>query len=137
MMVEPLKPGPELDALVAERVMGWSQIHLGSRSSHRGEFGTRMHGETGYYGIRPGDQDTLITRVKSYSTDMAAAWGAVDCMREKHQATFRLFTNRYDEVARCRFLFDSLDLNMDLVEGQTAPHAICLAALKALSSSDG
>src|ERR1044071_8572651 len=65
MAVEELKPGPALDALVAEAVMGWKDVR-------------RESGGTGYRGKRPDKLGRFrAARVPPYSTEPreAAALG--------------------------------------------------------------
>lgn len=111
-----MKPGIELDALIAEKVMRHSVEDI------RGIGGTwnRRNDETGY-------------RLLCYSTDIEDAWVAVDKMIadgwEVSEAGYGMATRKWD------FTFN----NGSCWPGplcDTASHAICLAALKAVGHND-
>ena len=93
-----LQAGHELDALVAEKVMGWA----------------------------PGERGT-----PAFSTSIAAAWEVVEKMRaDKLSVTL----TGYWEGSTGKWWVNVLD-NVETVatvRTDTAPHAICLAALKAV-----
>jgi hypothetical protein len=102
-----------LDALVAEKVMGWRW-----EDCFRAYTGvlTVRHEE---YGGPP-----------FYSTDIAAAWDVVEKMRERRADFYIRFVSTWTVE------FDSVagDYN-GYTDGDTAPLAICLAALKAVEKS--
>lgn len=109
--------GRELDALIAEKVMGWKVFRNGEHGPHRWEAET--------------DRGTLRVIDSSYSgdgfspsTDIAAAWEVVEKVR-KEAGDFQLALVDYGSAWAARFDKASA------VE-RTAPHAICLAALKAV-----
>jgi len=103
-----MKPGKELDALVAEKVMG---IKLASNES--------------LWFKNP-------TMIKPYSTDIEAAWELVGQIFGIHELQFQvdgmptrwtaMFYHHYFKEKNFRETCD------------TAPHAICLAALKAVNA---
>lgn len=67
MDISNLQPGRELDALVAERVMGWLNIHRDAYTPYgRDVCGTDPSGEGGW------DKNGRMA-VRHYSTDIAAA----------------------------------------------------------------
>ncbi len=120
-----LKPGRELDALVAEKVMGLKIVVKvwGTGKKYR----SFSVGEPDYIYSSDRPEGELINSVPRYSTDIAAAWEVV----EKLGQHFQLFSptdNRPSWEARFR------DGRFKLVtaEAATGPHAICLAALKAV-----
>ena len=102
-----MKPGRELDALVAEKVMGFTPAV--------GPSGTR-------YGFVGG------SHLPAYSTDIAAAWRLMDHFKGDEQHPMVRYDGKRPEgkprwtavVRTCRG------------DADTAPHAICLAALKAV-----
>ncbi len=101
--MESLKPGRELDALIAEKVMGYQK---GIKIAHTGAQLWTTGGAS--FSFHP-------------STDIAAAWEVVERLQRHNITISRDITGRWfvkyatiDEVA------------------ETAPHAICLAALKAV-----
>ena len=114
-MDEQMQPGPGLDAAVAAA--------LGRHHMLKG------------YGVPPELPDARLiegcARIPKYSTDIAAAWLVVE----------RLKAKGYDiEIG-----YDSVDCSWvasfmkgekwGIVTVETAPHAICLAALEALEPS--
>jgi hypothetical protein len=123
-----MKAGPELDALVAERVMGWT-IYSNDRKYQQG---WSEHSEG-----TPMD-------IPSYSTDIAAAWEVVERVNflDKYSRDFLLQrecidVDPYRWVWFAWFRKDGVDENVDTsARCETAPHAICLAALKAVTQSD-
>lgn len=117
-----MKPSRELDALVAERVMGWTEI----------ESKGHVFIESQILGVKPGTIASATGYkpkfvVPHYSTDIAAAWDVVG--KFDYLYLFRgksMFDGKYE----CKLVgVDSFDF---CAYGETAPHAICLAALKAL-----
>lgn len=107
----------ELDALVAEKVMGWARLQPGND-----EIGWK----TG-----PGALD--LSGLPEFSTDIAAAWEVVEEIRRRGLAP---------EIALLAYGkawgvgFKSWRSNTTLTPANfvhaSAPHAICLAALKAV-----
>jgi len=91
-----MKAGRELDALIAERVMGEM------------------------WGVGPNLEDTL----PHYSTQIADAWLVVEKMRPY----FEIYCDGGGWVAR----FGWADAGTLAAYADTAPLAICLAALKAV-----
>lgn len=112
--------GRELDALIAEKVMG----HIISED--------RVFAQT--YGFTDPrvetSQDRMLRRVlANYSTDISAAWGVV----EKIGLNIILESEsniESNEAWCCNFWNYSTDRIR--ARGQSAPHAICLAALEAV-----
>lgn len=112
-----MKPGRELDTLIAEKIFGW---HLD---------------EHNMWAI-PGNTFLIYascTNIPSYSTDISAAWEVV----EKFKAVTRLEKRFNDDTTKW-----FCELSLGIGEGcctayaETAPHAICLAALEATQLSD-
>lgn len=114
----------KLDALVAEKVMGWKDI---SGPDH----GIDMwQTPEGHRGIRGKD-------IPSYSTDIAAAWEVAEKLS---QLCFGLW--RVGDEWECeldsndgRFLVAGDSVHV-FGSGISAPLAICLAALKAVGVSE-
>lgn len=119
-----LQAGRELDAMIAEKVMGWAPV------LHYGERGT------GYWAPSGCESDgAWVTDgdVPFYSADMAAAWEVVEEMARRGW--------KVDVQSRCPPRW-AVHVNFALpITGRvfersdSAPHAICLAALKALEVS--
>jgi hypothetical protein len=103
-----MQPGRELDALVAERVMGWTDFW--------------RRGEHILYGYPPVERSMGIDAerhpVPHYSTDITAAWELV----EKFRLTVTPWSTQgwIATVEPGEGWYSPAD---------TAPHAICLAAL--------
>jgi hypothetical protein len=111
-----VKPGRELDALVAEKVMG---IEV-----DRAPWGELYVGKEGY------------DVVPAYSTDIAAAWEVVEKVTRETEKRFTLWQAPTYYVARFKhydYWHEGCDSRQALqAKADTAPHAICLAALKAV-----
>jgi hypothetical protein len=112
-----MNTGRELDALVAEKVMGWRDVSDG-------------------YGTPP--EATLweaIHIIPHYSTDIAAAWQVVERMRDQG------WTSHYTDLSldsrepwHSWHFTGTTPPNGPTLSAQasTVPHAICLAALRAV-----
>jgi hypothetical protein len=115
-----MKAGPELDKLIAEKVMKWKF----SQSSFE-------QYEPSYWADDSGKK--VWTRHFSPSTDAAAAWKAVEKLTElKVWGSFRI---KYCSIfKRWNVGWEWRDHGSSGVEfesvSESAPHAICLAALK-------
>jgi Phage ABA sandwich domain len=118
--VSELKAGRELDALVAEKVMGWTQV----RNSKPEGFSSLWRGRP------PGNLATLRT-IPDYSTDISDAWKVVEKVDNRNgvareMGVLTASISRYDNGYTVRFFNSG-------VTADTAPLAICLAALKAVA----
>lgn len=107
-----MKAGRELDALIAEKVMG-------------GKIGA------GFYMKWPGENGWK--RIANYSTDIVAAWEVVEKLKSPFHFDLWRAPYRAKEISWSCSFSKSIDAR-DIVRGdaETAPHAICLAALKAV-----
>lgn len=112
-----MEAGPELNALVAEKVMGLKNV--GMRNHVQGE---DLFGE---------DQDGDTVWVPAYSTDIAAAWLVVDKMRQNGRVYLQGRLNSW--TFRCSP--DGIELFE--ADAPTAPLAICRAALAAVGVEAG
>lgn len=117
-----MNAGRELDALVAEKVMGWTWDENTAWSP------------TGSRNARVADGD-LWWWLPPYSTDIAAAWEVVERIRERWELTI-------DSSHRDPFNEYSLEWTIDLREhylstipdipcfsSASLPHLVCLVAL--------
>ena len=107
-----MKPGPELDALVAKGVMGWNW-QIDSPTAHL------------RYCTVPTKKMPDTRRLFSPSTDIAAAWEVVEHWTNDggwFVMTFRHFDNDW---------YCSLGKHDNDVIADTMPLAVCLSALKA------
>lgn len=116
--MEDLKPGRELDALIADRVMGFRESLLGARTQFEYETIRRK------IGLCP-----------EYSTDIAAAWAVVDRVWGVEWFRVEKTMSIKDEwvwgAGNIEAICGELLIEEDVI-GVSAPHAICLAALKAV-----
>lgn len=124
MTTEQRQPGRELDALVAEKVMGW-----------RVDFDSRRHWTeladisldrlvfTEPNGIFHGEQS--INDIPPYSTDVGTAWQVVERMKERGGCNVLTYPSG---VVQCWINGEHHAV------ANTAPHAICLAALRAIGA---
>lgn len=116
-----MKPGRELDALIAEKVMGLIVTEQGFCGHPITKGGGRVHGT---------DMGWWATVLPFYSTDIAAAWEVVERMREKgFNFQIHNVNERKNWVA---FFWKKGIVGDPYVSSETlTPYAICLAALKA------
>lgn len=121
-----MKPGSELDALVAEKVMGWKPNYPGGWPHPPKDVPNRKR-------FLNKDGETVIP---NYSTDIAAVWEVVNKMRENGFESY-LIGGPSAEVKSgrmpsfgCRFFDGNQKMAFVRSEADSAPHAICLAALK-------
>ncbi|NTZ20912.1 hypothetical protein EXW96_26355 [Paenibacillus sp. JMULE4] len=107
-----MEPGREMDALVAEKVMGYT-----------------THGQ-----FR--DKDGVRVMIDRYSTDISAAWEVVDKMSKTHfseMAMTELEDGAWGWMARfILVLNEPYTVNGYRATAKTAPEAICKAALLAV-----
>lgn len=122
-------PGPELDALVAEKVMGWHRSGDDLWAQWLKEDGS----ETWYYVQAP----TLDTACRDWepSRDIRAAWEVVLAVWDRGLGWMLVAPNHDGskwEAYQATSCADPDFGDWCVPNGQTAPHAICLAALKAV-----
>ena len=117
-----MKPGRELDMLVAEKVMGWSNSIGSARSDHM-------------WGIMDFDDKgpVLAANFPSYSEDIAAAWELMEKLKGPEMGvsicTLWEQPNTFKWIAKIEFLGTE---RFEFAVEESAAHAICLAALKAI-----
>jgi hypothetical protein len=131
-----MKPGKELDALVAEKVMG---LVLGFMSEEDIEPSVVVDQATMSFDVIP-----------HYSTDIAAAWEILEKFQKEGKGFLVVSHMEYVKGAKSEqwgwsvmnrdngyygYALDGWDEDDTFeVFGETAPHAICLAALRALGA---
>lgn len=118
-----MQPGRELDALVAEKVMG---LPVKWATDPYREIGMPEKGRQPYLKGVAGGVYYDWADVPKYSTDIAAAWAVVERFTRLNYDV-ALHTTR--EGWTCAFRGALL---ADAAQAPTAAHAICLAALKAV-----
>jgi hypothetical protein len=125
--------GPELDALVAEKVMGIKPRAV----RPAGEVGTApvlVYTDNRYFadGCQPREQleRALEARPRPYSTDIAAAWEVVERLRltvTPHLDSWRAARCNWGQSGEINAV--GMTNSRPWVEAETAPLAICRAAL--------
>lgn len=132
-----MNAGPDLDALIAEKIFGWSEIQSVKA----------IHGNQ-YQGYDPNDVPSQFTGyrpkrvVPQYSTDIAAAWKVVEKLNlfEEYSLSKSIVGQFPGENGKWKIETYELDSmgslgemsHFTFAEAETAPLAICLAALKAI-----
>ena len=136
--IDTVPAGREMDALVAERVMGWKNLHWveGGKKDN-------ASWPTGWYGDGPENEVYLY---KNYSTDIAAAWEVVKNLIER-KYEWQMEMERYGE--RVIFECHICDTQhggwsgesqwyerLSDAKGDSAPLAICRAALRSVLTGE-
>lgn len=123
-----MKPGRELDALIAEKVMGCKV--LWQASSVYGPYCGCLSGSRFQEGPHSGP-NRFDENLKDYSTDISAAWEVAKKLANmlgvhgEFQIRYVSFNGEWHVDTESSGLIVH-------VAAETAPHAICLAALKAV-----
>jgi hypothetical protein len=113
-----MKAGPDLDLLIARKVMHLEEAYI----SYQGVVFKKWMPTCYWWECAP-----------SYSTDISAAWEVV----EKIQRTGLILIPSTYTIAQEDLVADRDDYGWDWsVEGDSMPHAICLAALHILEASE-
>lgn len=117
-----MKPGQEMDALVAEKVMGWT-IYDPRENPEYYEPGGRVYGQP------VGRIDDVAREIPKLSTDIGAAWMVVEKMREMGKyVSVECYSGKSHEI------FPYIcDIEDTATNAKTAPWAICVAALREVS----
>ena len=134
-----MKAGPEMDALVAERVMGcpppWEhEMHTSEDSYYDFCLRCRAKGPDVYGWEGPAEKE--CPRAKFYSTDIEPAWQVVDKMLTKPHLYFKL--HRWgDDVFVGMEGFENMQAVRLFGSAAEIPLLICRAALMALEKANG
>ena len=112
-MIDEIAASRDTDALIAKNVMGWKSI-------------TKRRTGDDYTGYNPGG---VIDYVPHYSTGIEAAWEVVEKMRERYTFCELSLASHADKMITFNINHYSADYT-GLAD--TAPLAICRAALKAM-----
>ena len=124
-----MKAGRELDALVAEKVMGW---HQSERQPYI------FHNDDGYPYVLDKEYNLRCPHSKFLpSTSIAAAWRVVEKFCDEKSANFpqdvHVEWNGFHWFCYLN-TEQMIATENDAITADTAPLAICLAALKAVES---
>ena len=111
--IRAMKPGPELDAAIAEKVMGWPAYDYG-------------------FDVVFTLPDGNVKRLENWepSTSIFNAFEVVEAMR-KNGERFLSLSITDDDIEQWKCLYYD-GMQRAYAFGETAPHAICLAALLAV-----
>jgi len=120
MNIDDMPAGREMDAIIAEKVMG-AKIQWIDLSPPFGR------GRNLFYGEGEPNENQPIER---YSTEISAAWGIVEKMREHNSFGPRSFWLWSSLGSLVTWHADFYDEPTQGSEANTAPLAICRAALK-------
>jgi hypothetical protein len=125
-MPDPLPAGRELDALVAEKVMGWIDV---KKHPIANAFGQAVMED--YVG-KPASTAPQPVLVPRYSTMIQEAWKVADKLRGDAQFVAVISGKGPQGVQPwiCKVNREGSFLEE---RADTAPHAICLAALKGIA----
>jgi hypothetical protein len=108
----------ELDALVAEKVMGWDKCPCGNPECDM---------------WHTADRSDLSAKLPHYSADIAAAWEVVEKLKESGRVVVvKADGLRGAGAAGYTVLIDGLPR----VDAHSAARAVCVAALKAAESQE-
>lgn len=120
----------EIDRLIAEKIMGWTDIKYEIAGFGDGRNNTIEGPWSEWRGKRSAAPWILSESIPYYSTDITLAWEIVD--RLVYKWDFILYRDSgfgwtvYDGPR-------SLEDRMSLANAETAPLAICLAALRVMN----
>lgn len=109
-----MKPGRELDALVAEKVMGWKWDEASAWSPSGSKYARdypNMNGDSWWW-------------LPEYSTDIAAAMKVLTHVMKSYRKKISIET----------YEGEAWSIKPCGTSSRSLPHAICLAALKALGA---
>lgn len=112
----------ELDKLIAEKIMGWTELEFKN---------PQYAGSVELYGAKPGERASPYTGAKAkyvvpkYSTDISAAWEVVEKLKWAEPEI------SWSDEQHCWHAMFRKGRSSGVSSGaDTAPLAICLAALK-------
>ena len=129
-----MEAGRELDALVAKHVMEWEDI-----SEQYPGCSPKWFVPDEKFARKRGGTRILELLCPAFSTDISAAWEVVEKLRTDH--IFSLEGEEHEKHRRnlwtARFLYEATDGGEYGAFAASAPHAICLAALKAVGVEMG
>ncbi len=121
--IDQMEAGPEMDALVAEFMIGWRRAP--SEDDPAGWCWVTEHGRT---------RGSATALMPTYSTNIAAAWQVVEKLKERFSSVLVETNPRqyYVDIVTDKGTPSYYRTVAD-AEADTAPLAICRAALKAVN----
>ena len=130
--MDKMEAGPEMDALVAERVMVWTKIDTWHGEPLAEGWNGFWDGEWIVWTERPLSDEEDQSKPWTPSTDISAAWPVVEKLQSM-EITIRFHPQHRGPWKVTLFGLDG-DLTFITEFADTAPLAICRAALKAMES---
>jgi hypothetical protein len=146
--IETIKAGPKLDALVAQKVMEWKLLTITKNDAQEllnTPSNIHIHAEKletvsrFVEGVWRDIKGTVGVELPHYSTDISTAWEVVEKM---HSNGFRwaINTGLAEDPGQAHIKInivrvESSDHEHNYAVAYTVPHAICLAALKAVGGT--
>lgn len=124
--IDEMPAGREIDLLIAEQLFGWRDLEWREEKNIH-ELGVRTWSPTGYYGKGPQHECYLTHR---YSTKIEDAWLVVEKLRERISDEILLGYGCDKAIGLWACAFGIYEVTAD-----TAPLAICRAALKAINNA--
>lgn len=122
-----MKPGRELDALIATKIFGWY-----FKKMPTGKMLLPPDNDERKYFAAVWDENGIPGYLPEYSTDISAAWEVVEKLNEKFEVSILLDINGFANI----YLFLPQNLFYDAefeVENYTSlPEAVCKVALMAV-----
>lgn len=116
-----LKPGRDIDALVAEKVMGWTNVQRNAYTPYgRDHCGNHPDGQGGW------DGHGRMT-IPRYSTDIKAVWEVAEHIKNLN---FQLLIDVWNITVSIKNPDGKLSLPIYQAHADSISMAICLAALK-------
>ena len=129
-----MKPGSELDALVAEKVMGWGVVAFSDHPDWEYLKVTRLdNNELSLLrnSTKPRDYRQCSGEFPKYSTDIAAAWEILEKFNKSTQAVELIVRQHFMGHWFCHIKgAGDLQFLGEFDGAMSASHAICLAALE-------
>lgn len=122
-----MKPGIELDILVAEKVMGIEDV-----CKCKDEFRPVTLGYDENMKFFSGHEKCHKLIAKRYSTDIAAAWEVVEKLDKLGFKDVNIWKDDFGYICQIQKITSVYKKFFDSALAKTAPHSICLAALKAV-----
>ena len=120
-----MEAGREMDALIAEKVMDWKNIH--KTTEYEDPDTIHMTGEMNPFIVGNVAWVDWEVEIFPFSTSLLDAWMVVEKLRSKYLISVRSDFNHYG----CAIRLLGLDDLVAVTYGDTAPLAICRAALLA------
>lgn len=121
-----MKPGRELDALIATKVMGFEHVRKTNPFDYFNEEKGKLHD----WIFLP---DNIVKILPNYSTDIASSWLVVDKLEEKRIAiSFTKLPNHDFTEWTCIVTAKFPDKPGHLWESDSFQYSVCIVALHAV-----